>query len=463
MLKLVGLDVGTTSVGAVVLDASRGRIIRTVSRPAGARLVSRNAWEQIQDAERIWDVVQQVIAELQEDIDGAEGIGVTGQMHGIVYLDTMGNAVSPLFSWEDGRGDRQCADGRTYCRRLQEETGLLVKSGWGLVTHAYHVGEGLVPPGAVVFCTMPDYIAMKISGQTQPVMGPTLNASLGYALTAGEGADELDRLYANMTAQRVPDRTLVGRTSAGVPVWVAIGDNQASFLGAITSPETSLLVNIGTGSQLSVYLNGDDEWIGQEVRPFFDGGCLGVQASPFGGGAYAGLLGLINDVVATFGGGVNPISYEQFDAVLALERQGSEAWQRRGEARVDVRSADRVLGLSDLQTASVDIRTLATRMVASMASEIFSMTSAWPESLRDRLTTTVAAGNTLRRNPGLRGALAASSGRALTMARHAEEAAVGAALYAGYCSGVYGTALEAMAWMGPSGSDASTSDSQISE
>jgi len=285
-----------------------------------------------------------------------------------------------------------------------------------------------------------------------------MTASLGYeyGLKGGAGGDKFDRLYGQMAASRVPDRTLVGRTPTGVPVWVAIGDNQASFLGAVTSPETSLLVNIGTGSQISVYLEGDDEWVGEEVRPFFDGGCLGVQASPFGGGVYAGLLGLINDVVATFGGGPTPVPYAQVDAMLATERQGSEAWQRRGEARVDVRSADCVLGLPDLQTASVDIRTLATRMVASMASEIFSITSAWPESLRDRLTTTVAAGNTLRRNPGLRGALAASSGRALTMARLAEEAAVGAALYAGYCSGAFGSVREAMARMGPSPSGAST-------
>jgi len=260
-----------------------------------------------------------------------------------------------------------------------------------------------------------------------------------------------------MAASRVPDRTLVGRTPTGVPVWVAIGDNQASFLGAVTSPETSLLVNIGTGSQISVYLEGDDEWVGEEVRPFFDGGCLGVQASPFGGGAYAGLLGLINDVVATFGGGVTPVSYAQLEAMIATEHAVNDFWQRLTEACVDFGSADRLLTLSDFQSGSVGIRALAARVVACMAKEVFSIMPSWPDALRERLTTLVGAGNTLRRNPGLRRALETSLGRSLTMAGYTEEAAVGAALYAGYCSGVYGTVREAMARVGPSASGVATS------
>lgn len=37
-----------------------------------------------------------------------------------------------------------------------------------------------------------------------------------------------------------------------IPVTVAIGDNQASFLGAAGSENNTLLVNMGTGGQISV-------------------------------------------------------------------------------------------------------------------------------------------------------------------------------------------------------------------
>ena len=49
------------------------------------------------------------------------------------------------------------------------------------------------------------------------------------------------------------DYTIVGFADT-VPVSVAIGDNQASFLGSVRDIDNSVLVNIGTGSQISAVL-----------------------------------------------------------------------------------------------------------------------------------------------------------------------------------------------------------------
>lgn len=64
-------------------------------------------------------------------------------------------------------------------------------------------------------------------------------------------------------------------TYRGRTVTTAIGDNQASFLGAAGDEENILLVNMGTGGQISVlssqYFSGD----GIEARPFLIGSiCL---------------------------------------------------------------------------------------------------------------------------------------------------------------------------------------------
>ena len=37
-------------------------------------------------------------------------IGITGQMHGIVYTDCNGMAISPLYTWQDGRGNLPYGD-----------------------------------------------------------------------------------------------------------------------------------------------------------------------------------------------------------------------------------------------------------------------------------------------------------------------------------------------------------------
>ncbi len=42
-----------------------------------------------------------------------DGIGFTGQMHGMLYVDASGMAVSPLYTWQDGSGEIPLEDGRT--------------------------------------------------------------------------------------------------------------------------------------------------------------------------------------------------------------------------------------------------------------------------------------------------------------------------------------------------------------
>ena len=72
-----------------------------------------------------------------------------------------------------------------------------------------------------------------------------------------------------------------------IPVTVAIGDNQASFLGAAGSENNTLLVNMGTGGQISVLTDQYFETEGIEARPFLGGKYLLVGASLCGGKAYA--------------------------------------------------------------------------------------------------------------------------------------------------------------------------------
>ncbi|URW86610.1 hypothetical protein M5E86_02710 [Blautia wexlerae] len=72
-------------------------------------------------------------------------------------------------------------------------------------------------------------------------------------------------------------------TYRGRTVTTAIGDNQASFLGAAGDEENILLVNMGTGGQISVlssqYFSGD----GIEARPFLNRKYLLAGASLCGG------------------------------------------------------------------------------------------------------------------------------------------------------------------------------------
>lgn len=111
-----------------------------------------------------------------------KGIGVTGQMHGILYLNEQGEAVSPLYTWQDGRGNQLYRDNKTYAAYLSDETGYALATGFGLVTHFYNQVNGLVPGDAKQICTIMDYVVMKLAGQKTPLTDYSNGASIGFSI-----------------------------------------------------------------------------------------------------------------------------------------------------------------------------------------------------------------------------------------------------------------------------------------
>src|SRR5262249_2276049 len=74
---------------------------------------------------------------------------------------------------------------------------------------------------------------------------------------------------------------------AGLPVFVGIGDNQASFLGSVAKRDETVLVNVGTGGQVAGFVERFVYDPALETRPFPGGGFLLVCAGLSGGRAYA--------------------------------------------------------------------------------------------------------------------------------------------------------------------------------
>jgi sedoheptulokinase len=107
-MRCVGLDLGTTKISGVAIDTDPppGRLLGAVSREHRAGLPGGRPWEDLQDAERILAAAREALAELCSPEGGAgqpDGLCVTGQMHGVLYADADGQAVSPLMTWLDNR------------------------------------------------------------------------------------------------------------------------------------------------------------------------------------------------------------------------------------------------------------------------------------------------------------------------------------------------------------------------
>ena len=87
-----------------------------------------------------------------------------------------------------------------------------------------------------------------------------------------------------------------------IPVAVAIGDNQGSFLGSVADTEKSVLVNVGTGSQVSFVTDKVEELSCGEIRPLTDNKYIFVGASLCGGRAYAILKAFFEKCAEMLGG-----------------------------------------------------------------------------------------------------------------------------------------------------------------
>ena len=429
-MTTLGIDIGTTTISAVVFDAASG--VLEAMNVKNDTFLPGQPWERIQDPEKILEKVQDCVRAMLARFPGVQAIGVTGQMHGILYLDRDGRAVSPLYTWQDGRGDLPFDGGVSWAEHLSELTGYPLSTGYGLVTHGCHVRSGLVPREAAVFCTIQDYAALKLAGITSPRIDPTNAASLGLYDCRGGHFDSAALERGGMDPKLLPplaQTPLLGTGSLGIPVCAAIGDNQASFLGAAGGRRDVLLVNMGTGGQVSVYSGDYLQTGGLETRPFPGGGWLLVGASLCGGRSYALLERFFRETVRLVTGQDIP-AYDAMARMLEMTRdledlpccvttfQGTRADPSRRAA---------ITGLSENNFTPAH---LTWGVMEGMARELYEMYRSFLDAGGKRPVGMIGSGNGLRKNPWLCQVFEKVFQCPLTCSPCEEEAACGAALYA---------------------------------
>ena len=157
-MNFLGIDIGTSSICGIVYNTVSKDIV-SIAKINNTDMLSCNVWEKVQDANAIVDIVLDLIQELRIQYPDIKGIGLSGQMHGILYVNAEGEAVSPLYTWQDMRGSLLYKDGMSYAAYLSKQTGFPLSTGFGLVTHYYNKVNSLVPQNAVKLCTIMDYTA----------------------------------------------------------------------------------------------------------------------------------------------------------------------------------------------------------------------------------------------------------------------------------------------------------------
>lgn len=413
----LGIDIGTTSASAAVIDIDKKCLVESFNVAGGHFVDSEVPGAKEQDVEEITAKLEELIEAALSRYPQISAIGFTGQMHGIVYCDKEGRAISNLATWQDGRADSE------LCDEIFRLTGYRVSPGYGLATHCYNAKHGLVPKNAASLCTVMDCVAMKICRLSRPIIHATNAHSLGlFDIENGDFDREAIRklgLDADLLPKVTSENAIIGKFR-DIPVAVAIGDNQASFLGAVKDEDGSVLANYGTGSQVSCVSDTPVRIGRMECRPYVDGKYLFCGSALCGGRAYAILESFFRDFMdgEDCYGRLNAIAERAFGKVDPLDVCTKFSGER---GNPHVRGS--VSGLSE---SNFTPSALVLGVLYGMARELEEMYS----ELGFKREKLVASGNAVRKNPAFRKVLAEVFGMEVSLTSGKEEAATGAAAFA---------------------------------
>jgi sedoheptulokinase len=442
---LLGIDIGTSKVAAVIADRD-GAVAAWASRPHGADLPAP-AGRAEQDPERLLELALGVAAELPDNLRRqCRAVGVTGQMHGVVALDAAGRALTPLVTWQD----RRCLEDPEFLPALLARTHRPLHAGYGGATLAWLQRHGQLPRPIALAATIQDLLVARLCGLPRPVTDPTSAAGWGLLDLASMrwdlGTVEAIGLPASLLPELLPCAAHAGAVTAamaqsvgipaGVPVAVAIGDNQASLLATVGASEEDLALTLGTGAQLSCVVGpsrrpADAALVGTpeqalEYRPFPGGRLAAVAASLAGGAAWEWLAGIVEGVLRDLRMPAPPRAqlYERLNALGLAAPSGlvvdpSLVGERHDPTR---RGSIRGIGPDNFTLA-----TLARGLAEGICRNLRDMLPPALLAGRKRL---VGSGNALRRNPLLQHAAEEVFQLPLTIYPGKEEAATGAAINA---------------------------------
>ena len=261
-IALLGIDIGTTGCKALLVD-EKGTVCgsTTTEYPMST---PHALWCE-QNPEDWWAATVKSIRRLMEGRQIAPGqiagIGLTGQMHGLVLLDAHGAVLRPCIMWNDQRTATECAEitNAVGAKRLLELTGNPVLPGFTAPKILWvRKHEPEVYSRIAKFLLPKDYIRYRL---TEVLCGDVSDASgtslfdVGRRRWSHEMAKAL-KIPTWWLADVTESSTVTGKISAaaaketgliqGTPVVGGAGDQAAQAVGTGIIDEGVVSVTVGT-------------------------------------------------------------------------------------------------------------------------------------------------------------------------------------------------------------------------
>ena len=262
MRVAVGVDVGTTGARAVAVD-ERGDVVAARSAPYPL-LTPHPRWTEQDPAE--WSrAVLEVLVAIAQASDEIVGIGLTGQMHGSVFLDRDGEVIRPAILWNDQRTGAQCEEitERVGAQTLVEITGNPALTGFQAPKILWLRDEEPANFERVAHVLLPkDYVRYRLSHDLATDASDaagTLLMDLGSRTWSREVLSALEvpvEWLPPVFESPEPTGAVAADVAAGlglpaaVPIAAGGGDNAAAAIGTAVTAAGVMSSSIGTSGVL---------------------------------------------------------------------------------------------------------------------------------------------------------------------------------------------------------------------
>ncbi|MCD6352085.1 MAG: xylulokinase [Armatimonadetes bacterium] len=247
MAYLLGLDIGTTGTKTLLIDEMGNIVARALAEYPMA--VPRPNWAE-QDPADWWEAtvttVRQVLADSGVDPSAVKGVGLSGQMHGSVFLDEHDEVVRPALLWCDQRTAAQCEwiHETVGYETVVAETLNPVLTGFQAPKIIWLRDEEPDNYARVRKVLLPkDYVRLRLTGEYATEVSDASGTSLlnvpqrrwSTAMLEGLGLPEdwLPRVYESpeVTGEITPAAAEATGLAAGTPVVGGGGDQAAGAVG----------------------------------------------------------------------------------------------------------------------------------------------------------------------------------------------------------------------------------------
>ena len=259
---LLGIDVGTGGCKALLVD-TEGNVVAD-AMTAYPLSTPKPLWSE-QDPEHWWQAtiasIKGVLGEANAESGRVAGVGLTGQMHGLVLLDDAGRVLRPAILWNDQRCAAECDE---IHKRLGRETviartGKPALAGFTAPKSLWvRAHEPEVFSAATAMLLPKDFVRYRLTGKKLSDVADASGTSL-FDVGARRWSDQIidalkiPRTWLPEVAESPVASSAISADGAaasgllqGTPVVAAAGDQAAEAIGCGLVDDAAVSVTIGT-------------------------------------------------------------------------------------------------------------------------------------------------------------------------------------------------------------------------